>query len=256
MSHGRLSAAFLIVIVLAAVSGSARAAEPRTAVIEPKQEIPALPEYHQPSFSKYYLDPRPDSIPGLIAELQKEGALDLAHMTAAGFLSQVFRDNPERLDEWAPAIFKLKDSEREYVWLAVWFAGTEPAMKLLRSAAQKETEAVSKTLAVFDEPSRPIVEFAVETGQHLDLFWGAFFATGKPEYIVRIIGCLPWTLKNPQENTMEYAIGRVAEWSLQANARAHPRVLAICKSELEKQSGDTRQLLEKVIREVEKQPGS
>ena len=32
----------------------------------------------------------------LLQELQKRGDLDLAHMTAAGFLSQVFRDHPDR----------------------------------------------------------------------------------------------------------------------------------------------------------------
>jgi hypothetical protein len=119
---------------------------------------------------------------------------------------------------------------------------------------QKEKEAVSKSIAVLDRPAPPLTEIPILTGQHLDLLWGAFFATGRPEYIARIIECLPWTLKNPQENALEFAIGRAAEWSLQANARKHPRILAICKSELEKQTGDTRQLLSKLILEAARTP--
>lgn len=212
-----------------------------------------MPEYNQPPFSSYYLNPQPDTLPTLLAELQKQEALSLGRMAAAGFLSQVFRDNPDRLADWTPAIWQLQDSAREYVWLAVWFSGTEPAMKLLREVVQKEKEPVAKSISVLtDSPASPLTAFPVDSGETLDLLWGAFFATGRQEYITKLIECLPRSLKDPQENALDMAIGKAAEWSLRENARHHPRVLAICKSELDRQTGDTRRLLSQVILEAEK----
>jgi len=241
---------------------------PKTITIEPKppeeavekpasvQEIQKNLVLATPSFQRYYLSPRPDTIPSLIAEMQKQGMLALGHMTAAGFLSQVFHDNPDRLKDWAPLIWQLDDPAREYLWLAVWFAGTEPALDLLREAGRREKGKVAESIAPIAtgtvKAPIPLSQIEVKSGQHLDLLWGAFYATGRQEYIAKIIKCLPWSLKSKPEDTQEKAIGLTAEWSLRQNARNHPRVLAICKSELARSEGETREILSKLILDAEK----
>jgi tetratricopeptide (TPR) repeat protein len=206
------------------------------------------------SFDIYYLDPRPDRIPSLLAEMQKQGMLALGHMTAAGFLSQVIHDNPDRLKAWVPLIWKLDDSEREYLWLTLWFSGIEPAMEPLREAGSKESGKVAESIASIakGKPAPPLTTFPVDSGETLDLLWGAFYATGRTEYVARIIDSLPESLKSKPEDAKQKAVGMTAEWSLRQNARKHPRILAFCKSELERRDEDTRKILSKLILEAEK----
>jgi hypothetical protein len=212
-----------------------------------------MPPFPQPPFASYYQNPQPGRIPALLEELQKQGELDLAHMQSAGFLSQVFREHPDRLGEWAPAIQRLDDLPRAYVWLAVWYSATEPAMKLLRQVVPKEKGAPGETLSqIIQETSPPLDQYEVKSGAVLDLLWGAFYATGRQEYIAGIIDCLPWSLKTGKEDAQQAAIGKVAEWSLRENARVHPRVLALCKSELDRHGEATQQILSKLILDVEK----
>jgi len=219
----------------------------------PAPEVQELPRLAQPPFSFYYQNPKPDMIPSLLPELQKQGSLDLGHMAAAGFLSQVFHDNPDRLAGWAPAIWKLDESARAYVWLSIWFSNTEPARKLLHEAVPKEKGSAAQSLSKLIEGTPPpLDQYEVKSGQVLDLLWGAFYATGRQEYVARIIDCLPWTLKTGKDDVQQMAIGKVAEWSLRENARVHPRVLALCKSELERRGEEIRPILSKLILNAEK----
>jgi tetratricopeptide (TPR) repeat protein len=204
----------------------------------------------------YYAKPQPDNIPSLIAALQREGALTLGHMTAAGILSQIFRDNPNRLKGWEPAFWQLGDAARAYVWVCLWFANTPQANAILTDAAHKETGNAADTVAkMLKSPSRPVLELPIDSGSSLDFLWGAFYATGRPEYVAKIIDCLPWSLQDPKANKLKVAIGRAAEWSLRENAKRDPHVLEICKTELARRDGDTRTLLSKVILEAPKTAG-
>jgi tetratricopeptide (TPR) repeat protein len=219
----------------------------------PAPEMPAMPRLPQPPFSFYYQHPKPDMIPSLLPELQKQGSLELGHMAAAGFLSQVFHDHPDRLAGWAPAIWKLDENARAYVWLSVWFSNTEPAMKLLHDVVPREKGPAAESLAkLIDGTAPPLEQYEVKSGQVLDLLWGAFYATGRQEYIARIIDCLPWSLKTGKDDVQQMAIGKVAEWSLRENARVHPRVLALCKSELERRGEEIKPILSKLILDAEK----
>jgi tetratricopeptide (TPR) repeat protein len=208
----------------------------------------------QPSFDIYYLDPRPDLIPSLLATMQKQGMLALGHMTAAGFLSQVIHDNPDRIKTWVPLIWQLDDSAREYLWLTLWFSGIEPAMEPLREAESKENGRVAESIASIAKggPAPPLTQFPVNSGETLDLLWGAFYATGRPEYVVKIIDSLQASLKSKPEDIKQRGVGLAAEWSLRQNARKHPRILALCKSELGRHDEETGKILSRVILEAEK----
>jgi tetratricopeptide (TPR) repeat protein len=214
---------------------------------KPKDEKAAEPS----SFLLYYAKPEPDRFPALLADLQAEGVLVLGHMTAAGFLSQVFHDNPDRINGWVPALWKLDDAARAYVWLSLWFSNTAQAKAILEDAAHKENgSAAELATRLAKTPSQPLLELPVDSGNSLDLLWGAFFATGRQDFVAKIIDCLPWSLKDPKADKLKVAIGRAAEWSLRTNAGRDPHVLEICKTELARRDGDTRTVLSKVIREV------
>ncbi|HEX4962025.1 MAG TPA: hypothetical protein VF173_14400 [Thermoanaerobaculia bacterium] len=208
------------------------------------------------SFLLYYVKPRPDVIPSLLADLQKDGSLTPEHMTAAGFLSQVFHDNPDRLKGWAPAFWQLDAASRAYVWRALWLANVPQAKAILEDATHKEkgsaAESVTQLLA---SPAQPLLELPVDSGKALDLLWGAFFATGRQDFVAKIIDCLPWSLQAGKADKLKVAIGRAAEWSLRETAGRDPHVLEICKAELARRDGDTRTVLAKVVLEASKTAG-
>src|SRR6185312_11195756 len=223
--------------------------KPKTIESPPQKDEKA---YEPGAFLLYYVKPQPDGIPALISQMQNDGSLALGHMAAAGFLSQVFHHNPDRLKGWAPSFWKLDDGARACLWQALWFANIPQAKAILEQVPQKETKAstakaVTKFLAT---PSRPLQEIPVDSGSSLDLLWGAFFASGRQEYVAKIIDCLPWALLDRNTEKLKVSIGLVAAWSLRTTARRDPRVLEICKTELARREGDTRQLLSKVILEA------
>jgi hypothetical protein len=175
-------------------------------------------------------------------------------MTAAGFLSQIFHDNPGRLKEWTPGFWQLDDAARAYVWLSLWFADSPQANAILEDAAHKEKDsaAAASVAKLLKSPSRPLLEVPVDSGSSLDLLWGAFYATGRQEFVAKIIDCLPWSLQAGKAEKLKVNIGRAAEWSLRTNAGRDPRVLEICKTELARREGETRTVLSKVILEAPK----
>jgi len=219
--------------------------EPKTSTIQPKKDG----TYDPSSFLLYYTKPQPASFPSLLAGLQEEGALALGHMTAAGFLSQIFHDNPDRLKGWTTAFWQLDDAARAYVWLSLWFANTPQANAILEDAARKEkgSAAAESVAKLLKSPSRPLLELPIDSGSSLDLLWGAFYATGRQEYLAKIIDCLPWSLQTGKAEKLKVAIGKAAEWSLRTNAGRDPHVLEFCKTELARRDSDTRTVLSKVI---------
>ena len=236
-------------------SGAALRGErkPKTFEVQKKDDKAFDPS----SFLLYYTKPQPNSFPSLLAGMQEDGALTLGHMTAAGFLSQIFHDNPGRLKEWTTAFWQLGDAARAYVWLSLWFANTPQANAILEDAAHKEKSSVAaESLAkLLKSPSRPLLELPIDSGSSLDLLWGAFYATGRQEYLAKIIDCLPWSLQAGKAEKLKVAIGKAAEWSLRTNAGRDPHVLEICKTELARRDGDTRTVLSKVILEAPKTAG-
>ncbi len=82
--------------------------------------------------------------------------------------------------------------------------------------------------------------------QALDMLWATFFATGDERVVRRIISVLQLSKDN---KSAEALIGTSALWSLKSNAKQHEKVMAICKEEIGKQDGLTKNLLQEVVTE-------
>ena len=148
----------------------------------------------------YYLQPRPDRIPDLIRILSSSEALMHALGAVRGFFSEVFAANPQRLVEWVAII------------------NNEPADTRL---ALEGALTWSKTGGVLQlrEPFQQMNE----------VYWGAFFASGNPQYVKKILGLVPFA--SERHDFDRWQTGANAQWSLATNARKHPLVRSILQGE-------------------------
>jgi len=93
------------------------------------------------------------------------------------------------------------------------------------------------------------LDLPVDSAEMLDRLWGLYATTEDPRAVRRILSVLH--LRKSQDGE-EILLGAAAEWSLGSMAFQDPRVYAICKEELGKESGVTREMLSTLLQEVEK----
>jgi hypothetical protein len=78
-----------------------------------------------------------------------------------------------------------------------------------------------------------------------DLYWGAFFATGKPVFIERLLAETRYA--DQLDNMQLWGAGISAKWSLASNGRQHARVHAILESEKINADKQTQELINDLL---------
>jgi hypothetical protein len=166
--------------------------------------LPALrtPENLDRFINKYYLQPSPDRIPEAMAMLTTSGVLQIPEAvgTITGFFSEVFLTNPSRLDGWKSVIDKQPGFAKSVLDSAVSW---------------------SKAGGVLQLPG--------QLPQMNDLYWGAFFASGNPLYVKKLLELAAFATKRDDFNV--WMIGATAKWSLARNSRQHFLVHSILEEE-------------------------
>jgi TonB family protein len=141
---------------------------------------------------EYYLRPQPELIAGFIDALHPTGYLEkeTAIPPLVAFFSEVFAANPERLSQWQVRIQKQDEQTQ---------AALERAVSLSKAGGVLKLEGHSAQLN--------------------DMYWGAFFATGNPDYLSRLVGQLHYV--DERNDFSLFMTGVSAEWSLASNAQSH-----------------------------------
>lgn len=195
-------------------------------VLAAKAEVSA-----QAWLETYYQNPQPNRLPAAVAELSSSGYFEQkGHIPLAiGFLSTVFAQNPNRVDEWLFAMDDLPVSTQRLVACALWQSGNPKGADLLANLAEDSSIrrkvlnlAASRSLAVENTP--------VLSTQSMNLQWGAFLASGSEKPVVAILEAMG-------ERPSLDADARVA---IAQNAAAHPRVMEICRAQLDRQPESVR----------------
>ena len=182
-----------------------------TPALVPPQNVPYLrtPEDFDAFMNTYYLQPQPEGIAYAIGMLSPSGVLQIPQavgpMTA--FFSEVFAANPTRLGEWQAITDK------------------QPAVTTL---ALGRALSWSKAGGVLGLEGR--------SPEMNDLYWGAFFASGNPVYVKKLLELAPFAEERNDFNL--WAAGATAKWSLASTARQHSLVRKIL--EQEKSTADKR----------------
>jgi len=133
-------------------------------------------------FTRYYANPKPDRLLGFLDRFQ-QGKDWNAFPPAAGFFAVIFRRHPE----WSDRLIPAQPSGRTAETIAVAFklAGRAdiPAPVRSRLAAAGSD---AKLQAEYANLPPALEAIAVATPTHLDILWGASFASGDGRYTAMI----------------------------------------------------------------------
>src|ERR1700680_3180547 len=158
------------------------------------QQFPVLKTGNDVSafIQEYYLRPQPELIAGLIDALHPTGYLEkeTAIPPLVAFFSEVFAANPDRLSQWQVRIEK-QDKQTKIA--------LERALSLSKVGG--------------------VLKLEGHSGELNDMYWGAFFASGNPDYLKKLVDQLHYV--DERNDSYLFMTGVSAKWSLASNAQSH-----------------------------------
>lgn len=200
----------------------------------------------------YYLSPAPDRFVEefrVIARLC-DFEIDANLPALSTFYGMIIRANPARTAAWADALFELPASYRPMLYYSLHLAATTESRDALRRLADKVPDHEQRTVfAILGRPEIDLSAMPIRAGAHLDMLWGAYFATGDQTYVVRVIETLGSASADQQAASM--VLARAAEWSLRSNCWQHSKVLAACRSSIERAPAPLAEKLRAIVKDVE-----
>ena len=143
----------------------------------------------------YYRQPQPELVGQAIAALSPTGFLANANRIppTVAFFGEIFAANPDRVPVWRELIAKQDSTIRETLEAALEM-GNGPG----------------------------VLGFTDEAPWMNDMYWGAYFASGKRVYLDRLIAVTKYWEERNDRNL--FLTGATALWSLAGNARTHEQV--------------------------------
>ena len=152
--------------------------------------------------NKYYLQPRPDRIADAMVMLTTSGVLQIPEAVGpiTGFFSEVFLTTPSRMSEWKSVIDRQPGFAKSVL---------DSAVSLSKAGG--------------------VLQLAGQLPQMNDFYWGAFFASGNPLYVKKLLELAAFSTRQDDFNV--WMIGATAKWSLASNSRQHALVHSILEEE-------------------------
>lgn len=195
----------------------------------------------------YYENPTPDRLVPQMKNWAEDGTLDNDHAKPAliAFLSQVIRENPDKLQEWYQALAGLEPQQMQVFHTAMLFSRIKEADAILTERYGPEFNRQKQEIS-------KILEMPLDERDTMDMLWGFFYATGSETAIRRIVTAFrfrdapekPDGVKVPEGFMPLYKeLPGFAYGSLIANGERHPKLVEILKKML--QSDDTLLDMEK-----------
>src|SRR4030095_12620547 len=129
--------------------------------------------------TSYYLAPKPDEVADALAVLAAQSLLERGEAQAAhlGFVAEVFRANPGRVEGWVQPYLGLP--KRFVIYTALWIAHSRESMFALGRMADVAPFEEGTALRVLRGSLPPSIEsIPIDSPATLDFLWGCFFASG------------------------------------------------------------------------------
>lgn len=169
----------------------------------------------------YYQAPRPERLPDFLyaTSLRKdaeEGSIDLY----AVFLAAALDRSPDKGRAALAKAAALPPDRSELALKTAWLMRGPLGRDFLQQAAGRDWPDAAdmlRTPAPDFRTVEPLDPF------YLDCLWATFFATGEDWPVRRVVS----VLENKPGTVDEGVLLHAASWSLESNAKSHPRVLAI-----------------------------
>ena len=196
----------------------------------------------------YYLNPRPAELSRAVHSMSKAGWFETKGnpAMAIGFLATVFATNPERINGWLEDLSDLPLSHRRLIAASLWQAGHPFGAELLKRLGT-DSSVRDEVHALASRASTPIAQTPVASPSSMHLQWGAFLASGHERHVVAIFDSM---------GTDRPGLDLAARQSLAQNAVAHPRVLEICRVQLDRQPESVRSELRAALNAAAPKPGA
>lgn len=197
----------------------------------------------------YYVNPRPAELTAHVRALSREGFFERPGQAAVGigFLATVFAHNPAQVDRWLMELSGLPARHQRLLAAALWQAGHPLGSDLLRTLG-RDSVFREEVLRLASAPAQTIADTPVRSSSSMNLQWGAFLASGDERHIVRVLDAI---------GTGERSLDTSARVALARNAAAHPRVLEICRSQLDRQPAEVQSVLRAALKDAtSRQPRS
>lgn len=181
----------------------------------------------------YYEAPTPEQFVERMREYSRDGVFleDRARPALIGFISQVMRQNRDKIKTWHEELRSLSPEELQVIHTAMLYSRTSEADEVLQAAFGERFEEQKKELP-------RILEMKLAQTHSIDMLWGFFYATGSENAVRRVIGCFifadapdnPDFAEVPEGFSPLYTdLPEAAAWTLVSNASRHPKVLEICE---------------------------
>lgn len=179
----------------------------------------------------YYIEPDPDGFVEQMKDWASEGVLDneLVKPTLIAFISQIIRQNRDRLNDWYDSLAGLTPEQMQVMHTAMLFSRTKEADEIMtKMFGNKYIEQKRET--------QKILEMPLDKKQTPDMLWGFYFATGSESAIRRIVLCFRFIDADDKPPGVDVPQGYVPMYkmlpafafrSLVGNGERHPRVLEI-----------------------------
>jgi len=176
----------------------------------------------------YYQNPEPEK---LIEQIRKwsDGRIlsdERARPALVGFLSQVFRQNRDKIKEWYLDISDLPPEDMQTIRLALIFSRTSEGDDIIKEGDVE---------GILENRPPKVLEMSMRQLPTFDMLWGYFYATGSEAVIQRMIFLFRYEEMDlsaevdiPEGySAITEQLPEAAHWALVSNAQNHPLVLQL-----------------------------
>lgn len=193
----------------------------------------------------YYKNPQPAQLVANVYDLSQEGYFTTADQPAIaiGFFAAVFAQNPAKVDQWFAQFRDLPVADQRLLASALWQSGNAKGREQLVRLSN-DSGLRSEVVRLAHQPATSLAQTPVRSSSSMNLQWGAFLATGSEQHVTSILTAL---------GRGEPELTEATRYALAEHAAAHPRVLAICRDQLDRQPASVRTLLQATVQSVEAQ---
>jgi hypothetical protein len=193
-------------------------------------------------FEYYYLRKNTNDVVRMLKSIQTNKLFDEHESAAVGFaafLSIVFSENPDKIDEIVKSA-KCTGKLREAVQKGLWMSGN--AEKIAELFGKVPKFAAVKPVGPADRPLK-------EPGD-LDMMWNAFAASGDASYAKRVMEVLDESREITGDKKFDAVMRGAAEWSLGSFVRRHELVHRMVRKELKSQPDEVKKKLRKMLSQI------
>ena len=196
----------------------------------------------------YRMKPEPGRLPAAVKAMSELGVfreMDTAGIYV-GFMAGVLHTNPTRAEELVTKMFPMPPEDQVAIVRAIAYSDL-PDWKDLMLKFIERMPARKTLIDRFVYGKQPTLrQMALDAGTTpLDTLWGYYFATGSTDPVLRIVSVLVWS--KDQNNVERLTIGSMAKLSLATNASRDKELLDTLKGAMNRDSMETRVVLQEVI---------